>query len=93
MHLGNGKKCRVKSEEVGRDSVMMRDESVMYWIWLSEKFGVASKEFPRLADNYRDPYDVYRLDEEEIEQLEGISDKIKRKLCDKSLERAYSIMR
>ena len=100
MHLGNGEKCRVKSAEcrvqsaeVRRGLVMMRDESVMYWIWLSEKFGVASKEFPRLADNYRDPYDVYRLDEEEIEQLEGISDKIKRKLCDKSLERAYSIMR
>ena len=72
---------------------MMRDESVMYWIWLAEKFGIASKEFPRLAQNYRDPYDVYRLDEEEIEQLEGIGDGVKKKLCDKSLERAYSIMR
>ena len=72
---------------------MMRDESVMYWIWLAEKFGIASKEFPRLAENYRDPYDVYRLDEEEIEQLEGIGDNVKKRLCDKSLERAYSIMR
>lgn len=72
---------------------MMRDESAMYWIWLAEKFGIASKEFPRLAENYRDPYDVYRLDEEEIEQLEGIGDGVKKKLCDKSLERAYSIMR
>lgn len=72
---------------------MMRDESVMYWIWLSEKFGIASKEFPRLAEAYHDPYDVYRLDEEEIEQLEGIGDGVKRRLCDKSLERAYSIMR
>lgn len=72
---------------------MMKDESVMYWIWLADKFGIASKEFPRLAESYGDPYDVYRLDEEEIEQLEGICDLTKKKLCDKSLERAYSIMR
>ena len=84
----------MKSEEVVKEEgLMMRDESAMYWIWLAEKFGIASKEFPRLAENYRDPYDVYRLDEEEIEQLEGIGDGVKKKLCDKSLERAYEILR
>lgn len=71
----------------------MKDESIMYWIWLAERFGIASKDFPRLAENYSDPYDVYRLDEEEIEQLEGIGDGVKKRLCDKSLESAYSIMR
>ena len=63
----------------------MRDDSVLYWIWLSERCGVASKEFGRLADKYDDPFDLYRLEEEEIEHLEGISVGMKTRLGDKAL--------
>ena len=71
----------------------MKDENKLYWIWLSEKFGVASKYFSEFADKYDDPYDVYRLETDEIEQLEGISDSLKAKLSDKSLDKAYSILK
>lgn len=71
----------------------MRDENKLYWIWLSERFGVASKAFPSFADKYDDPYDVYRLETEEIEQLEGVTDALKAKLSDKSLDKAYSILK
>ena len=70
----------------------MRDDSVLYWIWLSERCGVASKEFGRLAEKYDDPFDLYRLEEEEIEHLEGISEGIKTKLCDKALESSYAML-
>ena len=71
----------------------MRDDSVLYWIWLSERCGVASKEFGRLADKYDDPFDLYRLEEEEIEHLEGISVGMKTRLGDKALESSYAILR
>ena len=71
----------------------MRDEKTLYWIWLSERCGAASKEFGRLAEKYDDPFDIYRLEEEEIEHLEGIGNALKGRLCDKSLDSAYSIVR
>lgn len=70
----------------------MKDENNLYWIWLAERIGAASKSFTRLAEKYDDPYDVYRLENEEIEQLDGIDARLKEKLCDKSLESAYSIL-
>ncbi|MBQ9112835.1 MAG: DNA-processing protein DprA [Clostridia bacterium] len=71
----------------------MKDENNLYWIWLSEKFGIASKDFPRFAEKYDDPYDVYRLENDEIEQLEGVSERLKTRLSEKSLEGAYSILK
>ena len=71
----------------------MNDEHNLYWIWLSDKFGVASKEFPAFAEKFPDPYDVYRLSEEEIEQLDGVGERVKARLCDKTLEDAYSILK
>jgi DNA processing protein len=71
----------------------MKDENKLYWIWLSERFGSASKAFGGFAERFGDPYDVYRLESEEIEQIDGISDCLKNKLADKSLDKAYSILK
>lgn len=71
----------------------MKDENTLYWIWLSERCGAASKDFGRLAVRYESPFDIYRLEDEEVEQIEGISQSLKAKLTDKSLEKAYSILR
>lgn len=71
----------------------MKDENTLYWLWLAEKCGVASKQFGRLAERYENPFDLYRLDEDEIEQLEGISAPLKAKLCEKGLEASYSILK
>ena len=70
----------------------MKEENNLYWIWLSSRFGIASKEFPSFAEKLSDPYDVYRLTEEEIEQL-SISERLKQRLCDKSLTDAYSTLK
>jgi DNA processing protein len=71
----------------------MKDENTLYWLWLAEKCGAASKQFGRLAEKYENPFDLYRLDEDEIEQLEGISAPLKAKLCEKGLEASYSILK
>jgi len=71
----------------------MRDENVLYWLWLSEKCGIATKDFRGLAEKFDDPFELYRLDTEEIEQIEGISERLKNKLSDKSLENAYSTLK
>jgi DNA processing protein len=71
----------------------MTYDKVLYWIWLSEKCGIASREFGRLVASHDDPFEIYRMDEEEIEHLEGIGRSLKERLCDKSLETAYSILK
>ncbi len=72
---------------------MKREENNLYWIWLSERFGVASKKFVSFAEKFKSPFDVYMMTEEEIEQIEGIGERIKNGLCNKSLESAYSILK
>ncbi len=71
----------------------MKDENALYWLWLSEKCGVASKEFGRLIARFENPFELYRMESEEIEQIEGIGDRLKGRLSDKSLESAYTILR
>ena len=65
----------------------------LYWLWLSERVGIASKELPKLMEQYTDPYDIYRLETEEIERLEGISSSLKQRLSDKSVDRAYTLFK
>ena len=65
----------------------------LYWVWLAEKIGIASKSFPSFIEKYPDPYEVYRLTEEELHYSEGIDDKLKERLAEKSLESAYSIVK
>jgi DNA processing protein len=71
----------------------VRDENTLYWLWLAEKCGIASKQFGRIIEKYDDPFDVYRLSEDEIEQLEGINGALRAKLCEKDLESSYSILK
>ncbi len=71
----------------------MKDEHDLYWIWAATKFGVASKEFAKIADKFASPYDIYRLTEEELEQIPGLGKNVRDKLCDKSIESAYSIIK
>ena len=67
----------------------MNNEGVLYWLWLSERCGAASKDFGKLMKRYESPYDLYRLEEEELEGLDGISDRLKQRLSDKNLDFAY----
>lgn len=69
----------------------MQEENYLYWLWLSEKCGVASREFGKLISQFSEPFDIYRMEEDEIEHLEGIGSALKGRLCDKSLTSAYGI--
>lgn len=71
----------------------MYDDNTLYWIWLAEKCGIASKEFGRLVARFDDPFEIYRLENEEIAGIDFLGDKLKDDLCQKSLESAYSILR
>ena len=71
----------------------MLGEDTLYWIWLARACGVASKNFVRLIERFVDPFDIYSLDEGEIEYIEGIGEQLKQKLCDKSLEESYSVLK
>ena len=62
-----------------------------FWIWLSLACGVASKEFGRIAPRY-EPYELFSMSEEEIEQIDGIGEKLKKRLCNKNIEEAEKIV-
>lgn len=72
---------------------MIRNK-VVYWIWLAERCGYGSKYFTRLYELYDDPSDIYRLEPDEIFQLgRRFPDNLKDSLCDKNLDKAFSIYR
>ncbi len=71
----------------------MKDNDSLYWIWLADKCGPASREFARLISMFENPFEIYRLDTEEIGAIDGISERLKNALASKSLERAYSTLK
>ena len=71
----------------------MLSEDRLYWVWLSQKCGAASKEFARLIARFENPFDIFRLDAEELYAIDCIGDALRDKLSEKSLEHAYSILK
>lgn len=71
----------------------MKDENTLYWLWLAEKCGIASNQFGRLIEKYDNPFDIYLLEDDEVEQLDGISTSLKAKLCQKNLDTSYGILK
>jgi len=64
----------------------------LYWVWMSQKLGVANRVFVNLMLQVDSPYDLYRMDAEELSRLERIDDVTVQKLCDKRLKEAADIM-
>lgn len=73
---------------------MTREErdDCMYWVWLAGACGAASKDFAWLMAHYVDPFDIYRLDDEELERLDGIGDRTRLRLANKSLVWAAEVL-
>ena len=71
----------------------MFGEDTLYWIWLARACGVASKSFVSLIERFGDPFEVYSLDEGEVEHIEGIGEQLKAALCNKKLEESYSVIK
>ena len=69
----------------------MKDD-IVYWIWLAEQCGYGSKYFTKLYTYYRDPHEIYNLQNEEIMQLgRRFPLNFKDKLCQRNLEKARAI--
>ena len=65
---------------------------VIYWIWLAEQCGYGSKYFTKLYSLYRDPEEVYNLENDEVMQLDRrFSYNFKDRLCRRDLEKARAI--
>ena len=71
----------------------MKEQNILYWIWLADRCGVASSELVKLVEKYDDPFEIYRMDEEEIERIDGVSPKLKLRLMDRSLDSSYEILK
>lgn len=67
-------------------------KDIIYWIWLAEQSGYGSKYFTRLYSLYRNPADVYNLDNDEVMQLgKKFSYSYKDRLCQRDLTKARAI--
>ena len=64
----------------------------LFWIWLSERLGAASRDFKKLIGLYGTPYDIFHAEESELERIPDISARTKEVLLDKSLEQASKII-
>lgn len=71
----------------------MKNQDTLYWLWLAEKCGIASKKFNLIIEKYSDPFDVYRLEESEIEQMSELGKDLRAKLCQKNLDASYDILK
>ena len=71
----------------------MLSEDRLYWIWLADRCGIASKEFAKLIARFENPFEIFRLEPEEIDTIKYINQKLKDRLSQKSLEHAYSILK
>lgn len=70
----------------------MKSKDTLYWIWLSNALGAGSSAFRRLISLYDTPFDIFRAEESELEQIPNLTERAKRALCNKSLERATEIL-
>lgn len=70
----------------------MRSKDVLYWIWLSDTLGAASSAARRLLSLYDTPFDIFRAEETELEQISDLTERVKLRLADKSLQRATEIL-
>ena len=69
---------------------MEGQQDVLFWIWLAEAFGYANSSFRDLIYLYRSPYELFRMEPEELDQLD-IPERLKERLSDKDLSHASSI--
>ncbi len=69
----------------------MKGNETLFSIWLSLCTGVANTEFAPLITQFGSAYALFCAQESEIEALD-ISESLKGKLCNKSLDEAYGII-
>jgi DNA processing protein len=71
---------------------MTPEHETLYWIWLSLRCPPACRKFPELLKLFGSPFEIYRADEEVLEQVKDLDDRLRNALCNKELEEAYRIL-
>lgn len=67
-------------------------DGALFWVWLAEAVGAGSRDLRRLLGMYGTPYDVYAATQEELEHMDGFSNRIRAALSNKSLQEATRIV-
>ena len=67
-------------------------KNALFWIWLSEALGAASRDFRTLITMYEGPYELFHAEEEELERIPNVTERTKSVLADKSLQHATEIL-
>jgi DNA processing protein len=68
------------------------NKDILFWIWLSRRFGAGSKLYPALLERFGTPYDLYNADDEDVAAImPELSLRERRALSDKNLDEAYDI--
>ena len=70
----------------------MKQKDTLFWIWLAEALGASSRDFRSLITLYENPYDIFHMEDVELERIEGITQRTVKALSDKSLARANEIL-
>ncbi len=70
----------------------MRQNDVLFWIWLAEALGAANSDFRKILELYESPYEVFCAEAEELERRAGLRERTVARLSDKSLGRASEIL-
>lgn len=70
----------------------MNHKDTLFWIWLSEALGAASKGFRPLIEAYGNPYDIFHAEREELERFSYLTERNLRALSNKSLLAASEIL-
>ncbi len=70
----------------------MKQENLLFWLWLSEALGAENSDFRRIIDAYESPYEVYEAESDELERRADLKEKTLQALSDKSLQRASEIL-
>lgn len=60
---------------------------LIYWIWLSLRCGAGSESGSYLLSKFSSPKEIYDLDKEQIDKIDGVDGEVKTSLCDKDLSR------
>ncbi len=61
---------------------------MLYWFWLSRALEPPSKSLKPLLEHFSDPHQIYLADEAALKAVEGLSEKDRRALLDKSMTKA-----
>lgn len=69
-----------------------QSKDILFWIWLSRRFGAGSQYYPALLERFGTPYDIYNAEDDDIATLmPELSLRDRRALANKNLDEAYEI--